>query len=275
LMNSSQIVQERIYKAPSTLSMLLEFTALAEIPSFFALRRLLARVLPHGDGHPVLVMPGFMAGDGSTASLRGLLKKIGYEPYSWSLGRNPGLCENVNRKVQDRVVDIASRSGRKVSLIGWSAGGIYARLAAHHQTDSVRQVITLGSPFGIDYRHDIGSAIGKLYSLSKDELNTEPMIESGLMSRPPPVPSTSIVSKRDGMAYWKFSLDVSDHHTENIFAPGSHCGMTHNPLMSILIADRLAQPEGRWKPFSPKLYNRKFFKPTCAKRNIPQWIKYE
>lgn len=269
----SQCVQERVYEAPPTRSMLLEMTALAEIPLFLSSSWLLRRLLPRGDGHPVLVMPGFMAADGATASLRRQLARLDYDPYPWNLGANPGICQNVNLRVQDRVQEIASATGQKVSLIGWSAGGIYARVAAHQQTESVRQVITLGAPFGIDYRFDIGGAVGRLYSRTRQALDSAPLIESGHIVKPPPVPSTSILSKRDGLAFWKFSLDVSDHNTENIFVPGSHTGMTHNIFILSLLADRLSQKEGHWRPFSPSASNRALFRPVCATQKIPQSVK--
>ena len=124
------------------------------------LLRPLLRALPRGDGHTIVTIPGFMGADGSTAMLRRFLRGRGYNAVSWGLGRNASeaSADTLEEFMEHRVVieeQIALRvaeeyqaSGRKVTLIGWSLGGLYAVALAHRYPQRIRQVITLGTPFG-------------------------------------------------------------------------------------------------------------------------------
>src|ERR1700759_2320866 len=108
---------------------------------------------PHGDGHPVLVLPGFLAGPGSTQLLRNVLRRLGYRVYDWGLGYNMGYRASMTETLPARLHHIRERAdGRRVSIIGWSAGGIYARELARAFPDDARSVITLGSPFRGNHR---------------------------------------------------------------------------------------------------------------------------
>lgn len=109
----------------------------------------LQRMLPAGDGHPVLVLPGLLAGDGSTWILRRILRRLGYAAYGWGLGRNIGPTAKAVSGMRDLLDKLHSRYHTPVSLIGWSLGGIFARGLARDHPSAVRQVITLGSPFGM------------------------------------------------------------------------------------------------------------------------------
>jgi pimeloyl-ACP methyl ester carboxylesterase len=104
---------------------------------------------PRGDGHGVLVFPGLLAGDASTVPLRAFLRWLGYDVRGWALGRNQGPTEAVLTGLPRAVLDHSERTGRPVSLIGWSLGGIYAREMARRHPRQVRQVITLGSPYAM------------------------------------------------------------------------------------------------------------------------------
>jgi pimeloyl-ACP methyl ester carboxylesterase len=176
---------------------------------------------PRGDGHPVLVLPGFLAADDSTRVLRRYLRKLGYSSHPWLLGRNLGSRGLVRERLVERAAELADRHGRKLSLVGWSLGGIYARELAKRMPELVRQVITLGSPFG-----DAPETKGA-----------------------PPVPATAIYSKTDGVTHWRSCRESDGPERENIEVPGSHCGLGWNPLALWAIADRLAQTEGAWRPF--------------------------
>src|SRR4051795_2439615 len=107
----------------------------------------LSPALPRGDHHPVLVLPGLLAGDGSTTAVRGVLRRLGYDVHGWELGRNLGPTEKVVRGMDRRLQELAQRQGRRVSVVGWSLGGIFARTLARRSPHLVRQVVTLGSPF--------------------------------------------------------------------------------------------------------------------------------
>ena len=272
-MSTTETVQPRPYLAPSPWSTLLELTAVAEMIGFWASRAVLQKLLPKGDGHAVMVIPAFMTTDSSTVALREFLLRLGYDAQPWSLGRNPGICSKISARVQDRISCLADRSGRRVSLIGWSAGGLYARVVAHERHESVRQVVTLGTPFGIDFANNNDGLVGRFQRfISDDTLTPDAVIKSGYIHRSPPVPSTSIISRRDGFANWKYSLDVGGAHTENISVPTSHLAMTRNPFVVALIAERLSQPEGAWKPFTPTSLNKAFFRRACARNEIPQAV---
>ena len=140
-----------------------------------------------------------------------------------------------------------------MSVIGWSAGGILGREAARRNPDAVRQVITLGSPFRllIDDRYRTHAAF--FYKIAerwhaphndaiKSSEYNDPLLE---------VPATAIYSRTDGVASWQWCLENEGPRAENIEVYGSHCGLGHNPAALVAIADRLAQPEGEWKPFKP------------------------
>src|SRR3981081_3685601 len=92
---------------------------------------------PKGDGHPVLTLPGFLASDVSMAPMRRYLKEIGYDPYAWKMGRNIGGVSRMRAALRDRLAEIHAMTGRKVSLVGWSLGGVYARDLAQQAPDMV------------------------------------------------------------------------------------------------------------------------------------------
>ena len=234
---------------PSLWSSLAECRALVEVMSLAPARPLL-RLAPSGEGQPVIVFPGFFAADRSTATLRRYLASKGYSSYAWEEGRNPGISDALYQRLEQRVLELEEQHGRTVSLVGWSLGGIYARLIAHRIPDSIRQVITLGSPFSLNQYGAISSSVARLYQAMNPEQSTDPMLQySDLWQQAPPVPSTAIYSEGDGVAHWSYCVDEEDESTENLRIPGSHLGMTHNPLMLYCIADRLAQREGEWRPF--------------------------
>ncbi len=241
-------------KPPSPFLLLLEGRAAIELGSLPLWWPVLKRQ-PAGDGHPILVLPGFLANSRSTAPLRGYLKNRGYSPHRWRLGRNYGYDRLLHRKMADRVSELADRYGRKVSLIGWSLGGVYARELAKEAPELVRLVITLGSPFRGGAR---ASRARKLYQLVAGE--DPAAVEDEFIQQlevPPTVPTTSIYTRSDSIVAWPATLERLDHERiENIGVFAAHFGLGVNPAVWIAIADRLAQPEGAWRPFEPTSYRR-------------------
>lgn len=233
-------------RPPSLLLQMLESRALPELGAF-AWAYPMLRLAPRGDGHPVLVLPGFLASGASTYPLRHFLKTLGYKGHRWKLGRNLGPVGGREKQVLRRLRELRQRYDRKVSVIGWSLGGLFARELAWMAPDDVRLVITLGSPF----RHHRSTAVTWLYEdvTGQVEQDMDPMLRAR-MDRPPPVPSTAIYSRTDGVVPWRCSVERPSEFSENVRVPGSHCGLGHNPLVLWAIADRLAQPEGEWRPFS-------------------------
>ena len=217
--------------------------ALAEASSLPAAAWPLLQSAPRGDGHPVLVLPGYWAGDGSTFVLRRYLRALGYRTYCWGLGRNLGLEDGVRGRLLGRLEALHERNERPVSLVGWSLGGVYARELAKLAPARVRQVVTLGSPFGMGRRRDGGWLHSMVFG---GGFTRDP---AARIADPPPVPVTAIVSRSDAIAGFGACLEAPGERAENVEVLGSHIGLGVNPLVLFAIADRLAQAEGAWKNF--------------------------
>jgi pimeloyl-ACP methyl ester carboxylesterase len=227
--------------------LLLEARAPWEFAALLASRRWLDR-LPRGDGHPVLVMPGMLATDLSTVPLRRELGRFGYEAYGWRCGRNVGPRLRVIRRLAERIENLHDRHGQPVSLLGWSLGGLYAREMAKLLPESVRCVITLGSPVSGTPRATNVWRVFQLVNGGMPDLRAQRRLRE-----PPPVPTVSIYSRSDGVVAWRASLNPAEAHCENIEVFASHLGLGVNPLALAVIADRLAQDPQRWRRFDPAL----------------------
>lgn len=197
--------------------------------------------VPPGDGHPVLVLPGFLGSDMSTSLLRHFLDLKGYRTFGWGLGTNLGLSRIGGFPVLlDKLEKIFEKSGQKeVSLVGWSLGGNFARHLAREVPDKVRQVICLGSPIGDPSQASTYSTYERLNSAENardalhqyQERNKAPM----------PVPSTAIYSKTDGVVPHHFAQEKNTDQTENIEVTGSHSGLVVNPKVFCIVGRKLAQ----------------------------------
>lgn len=219
----------------------------------------LLRRAPRGDGHPVLVLPGFGAGDGSTRVLRGYLKRQGHSPHPWLLGRNLGPSGDLRRRLIKRVDELVARYGEPVSIVGWSLGGIYARELAKTSPHQVRQVITLGSPFGDVARP---SNLSRIFQRVRGNPGRERINQFARALREPPadVPCTAIYSRTDGIVHWSACLEPETPRTDNIEVPGSHLGLGVNPLVLYAITDRLSQPADEWKRFERTGWRRRLYR---------------
>jgi pimeloyl-ACP methyl ester carboxylesterase len=222
----------------------------AVLPAWPALQR-----APRGDGHPVIVFPGLAASDTSTTPLRRYLSTLGYEVSGWQQGSNFGPRAGVLQSIRQLVQDTQQQYGRKVSLIGWSLGGIYAREIAKELPNCVRTVVTLGTPFAAGPR---STNAWRLYEMvSGRDIDRE--AEDFSLHQAPPVPTTSVYSKTDGIVAWQGSIQCDSPEnghaqTENVEVFASHFGIGLNPSAWWTVADRLAQPEGQWQVFrKPKL----------------------
>jgi pimeloyl-ACP methyl ester carboxylesterase len=234
---------------PGHLLRLLEWRTGVEYLAALAAGRRIAG-WPRGDGHPVLVIPGFLAGPFSTQLLRDVLRRLDYRVYDWGLGYNMGYRTSMKETLPARLRHIVERAdGRKVSIIGWSAGGIYARELARAFPDDVRSVITLGSPFRGNHRASTAWTVWRLVNRGSEA--TDAVSEQAQLRRAQPlaVPTTCIYSKSDGIVAWQCCTSLPAPKTENIEVRSSHLGYGHNVQTLTVIADRLAQPEGRWQPF--------------------------
>src|ERR1700712_4384882 len=226
--------------------LLAEVRGIFEFNASLLLSPLLMRA-PRGDGHPVLTLPGFLASDLSMAPMRRYLKELGYDTYAWRMGRNIGGVSRMRAALRDRLVEIHSATGRKVSIVGWSLGGVYARDLALQAPDMVRYVMTLGSPFAGDVR---ATNATRLYEALSGEVVEDNSELTKAIAGDLPVPVSSIYSRTDGIVNWHTSLLRPSDTAENIEVHlASHIGLGVNAAALWAVADRLAQAEGEFKQF--------------------------
>jgi pimeloyl-ACP methyl ester carboxylesterase len=239
-------VAAQTLRPPSRTLMFLEGRAFSELGAFLGALPLLS-LAPKGDGHPVLVLPGLVASDTSTRPLRSFLKSKGYAVSGWRQGRNLGLRDGVQHAMVDLVHELNDTHGRKVSLVGWSLGGLYARQLAKMMPDRVRSVITLGSPFASGPKATNAWRVYEMASGRRADEEDERF--GGSLAGAPPVPTTAVFSRTDGICAWEGCREQASAMSESIEVESSHCGMGHHPAAVYAVADRLAQPEGNWAPF--------------------------
>lgn len=236
--------------APSSWLMAMEFRAPWELGSVIPAWPFLRRA-PAGDGHAVIVFPGLSASDASTLPMRGFMQNLGYDVSGWNQGFNFGPRAGVLQAARQQVIDTCELTGHKVSLIGWSLGGIYARELAKELPACVRGVITLGTPFS-GSPHSTNA--WRLFQLTSGrDIHRE--VEQFDLPGAPPVPTTSIFSRTDGVVAWPASIQAPcpvNPLTENLEIIASHLGLGLNPSAWWALADRLSQPQGQWKPFERK-----------------------
>ena len=229
-----------------------------EVGEYAALRRLLGRAA-RGDGHHVLVLPGLMAGDHTTAIVRNFLKGQGFVPHGWGMGRNVGPTRLVVDSMQETVQSLTAEHG-PISIVGWSLGGLYARQLGRRHCDQVRQVVTLASPFRLANREE--TLAGRVYNrfrhlhVAAEEVDAP---EEEHLREPMPVPTTAFYSRSDGVVPWQACLNELYGCAENIEVRASHIGMGYHPATLWALADRLAQPADDWQPFAPPRALRRWY----------------
>jgi pimeloyl-ACP methyl ester carboxylesterase len=213
-----------------------ESRALVELPRLaWNVRDLAAQ--PRGRGEPVLVLPGFGAGDGSTSLLRAYLRLLGYRVRGWNLGLNGGDVPSLIPRVVERTAAYAGETGEPVRLLGWSLGGYLAREAARERPDAVDRVVTLGTPVigGPKY-----TSVGRLYASRGYDLDA---IEAAVEERnrnPIRVPVTAIYSRSDGVVAWEACIDRVGPHVEHVEVDTTHLGLGLSPDVYRIIARRFA-----------------------------------
>jgi pimeloyl-ACP methyl ester carboxylesterase len=248
--------EPRIPPPHALLSLTEGHRALLEIVTLNLTRKHLRKIAPLGDGHPVMVLPGFMGDDGYNAAMRRFLGGLNYSVHGWGLGRNLGPRGGVLEGLRERIHALYERQQRQVSLVGHSLGGIFARELAREYPDKVRQVISLGSPFG---RGRMSASVpARLFSALNPPQDVP--VDQDRIHLAPPVPFTAIYSKGDGIVNWQTTLQHEGHdRSQNIQVRGSHCGMTLNPVIWYLVAERLATHPDEWRPFRPASWRSLFY----------------
>jgi esterase/lipase len=195
--------------------------------------------MEHGDGHAVIVYPGFGCGGDSTALLRSFITKAGYSVYCWGQGRNVGPSVVLEQCMRAQLSGISEQHEGKVSLVGWSLGGLYARALANDDPQLVRRVITLGSPHLSRPDDTILKQLFERISPTKISDLTEE--DFARIRNTPPVPVTSIYSRTDGVVAWQDCLNEAREDVENVEVQGSHSGLSHNHHAIRVVLERLAR----------------------------------
>ena len=196
---------------------------------------LLRRLPKNETPHSVMVLPGFLGDDFGNAPLIRFLRERGYYTTGWKQGRNLGTSSFSEERLTQTLEKLAAAGGGKVSLVGHSLGGIYAREIARMAPEVIRQVITLGSPFG--HGHEEASNVSRLY----EQLNPGEA-RGQVISDPPPVPTTAIYTRADGIVNWRSSVQAGNHpNVHNIEVMGSHIGLNMNAAVWYWIARKLRE----------------------------------
>lgn len=252
------VVRHSHVGSPSTLSSLMEARVLLEMALLPTSLPLLMEV-PRGDGHPVLLLPGFLAGETTLIALKLFLQNKGYDVHTWGLGRNVGFRSKHANALQQKIRYLHHVTGRKVSLVGWSLGGVFSFYGAESTLECVRSIITLGSPVSVDTEGNKSPpAMKALYRLVSHRLGAsahmmQPRAKSMREHRRLAVPTSCLYSLTDGVVPpQEATIDGDPSMHENIQVPGSHIGLGFNGIVLSIVAERLAQPEADWKPFHPQ-----------------------
>ena len=243
-------------RPPKLIYTLLEGRGLFEAASLPFLLPLL-QATPRGDGHPVLLVPGFAASDATLVGLRVFLRTRGYHVETWGFGQNTGFQRKFTQALEQKLRHMHHRHQRKVSVVGWSLGGVYAFYAAHCAPECVRCVVSLGGPMRVTADTDqVPLPVKALYRYFAHPMGPVAHVSNvraRLLRAPLPLPSVCIYSTTDGIVppdAARIDEQASPH--ENIWVPGSHLGLGFNAAVMWVLADRLSQPEGAWQSFAPE-----------------------
>jgi pimeloyl-ACP methyl ester carboxylesterase len=208
--------------APGFLDLLGELRAPLEATAFL-LGPDVTRGLPRGDGHPVLLLPPFGLDGAAMLPLARALDRLGYAAHDWGEGRCLGLRQRTADRLVVRVADLHRRHGRSVSLVGWSAGGLYAREVARACPGLVRRVITLGAPI---HPHGSGREFVDLARAASEAIlaarGEAPLV---VHPDPPPVPLTAVQARHDGVVAADAARERRGTEVENVAIAGTHSGL--------------------------------------------------
>lgn len=240
-------------KPPSLWWSLLEAPRAAIEISSIALRHRSLLEAPRGDGHPVLVLPGYGAGDSIMYVLRYYLDSWGYDARPWNLGVNftktritaidqiNAFREEMEDKVAARIEALFNETGQPVSLVGWSLGGIYANSMADRVPDCLNHVITLGAPYG-DPRGTAAWNILKALNFSSTPDEEQDLSgwhkHDAITGRK--VKTTIIYSPNDGIVSEHAARLAEQDNIAHVAVSSSHAGFAFNPAVYRIIADTLA-----------------------------------
>jgi hypothetical protein len=217
-----------------------ETKGLLELPRLMLRFPDLARQ-PRGQGQPVLLLPGYGAGDGSTLILKIYLRLLGYRVRGWGLGRNSGDVPDLLPRVLKRIGSISHRTHQQVRLIGWSLGGYLAREAARERPELVHRVITLGTPVVGGPKYTVVARRFHRRGIDMAAIEAEIELRNRISLR---TPVTAIYSRADAVVAWEACIDENGGDVEHVEVRTTHVGLGFSPEVYKIIAQRLSD-EGR------------------------------
>lgn len=191
-----------------------------------------------GRQEPVLLLPGFTAGDASMVLLRSFLRRLGWNAEGWGLGINHGDAPALLPRVIEVADRIVQRSGKPLHLVGWSMGGFLAREIARDRPDLVAQVVTMGTPVvgGPKY-----TALAEIFRARGYDLDAVEAECESRGRREIEAPITVIYSRRDGVVAWQACIDRINPHVEHVEVRSTHSGLGFDLRVWVIVADRLAR----------------------------------
>ena len=195
--------------------------------------------VPHGDGAPAILIPGFLAGDASLGVMRGWLWRMGYDPRPSGIVANVDCSDRAVDRLDARLTRVRAETGRRVALIGHSRGGHFAKALAHRHPDRVSTVISMGA--GLDRPFDISvptkaavAAFRGVHGATRDRIARNGCFTDTCLCRfaadyaadfPAEIPLTSIHSRGDGVVHWEACVVPN---ATNVEVTGSHVGLAFN-----------------------------------------------
>lgn len=255
------MADETLVKRPSAwLGMTEPLRAAADFASLLPGSLWLASA-PRGDGHRVLVLPGFTASDRSTVTLRAFLRRQGFDARGWDLGTNLGGPEQ-RGDLDDLLRRLRTESEEPISLVGWSLGGVLARNLARRHPQAIRSLITLGSPIGGSPTRTRAWRLYRHIHRGPEPAVTARFADGARREPPEDVPSTAIWSRSDGIVPWRIACEPPGPVRENLEVVSSHLGLGVNAAVLYAVADRLSQPREGWRPFEAPWWLRPVLRPA-------------
>jgi alpha/beta superfamily hydrolase len=225
-----------VLKPPPSSGLIREVRFFLEFPRLMLRFPDLARQ-PRGRGEPILILPGYGAGDGSTIVLKSYLRLLGYRARGWGLGRNSGNVRDLLPRVLKKMASFARRAQQEVHLIGWSLGGYLAREVARERPDLVRQVITLGTPVVGGPKYTVVARAFHRQGIDVDAIEAEIELRNQISFH---TPVTAIYSRKDAVVSWEACIDRDASNVEHIEVRTTHLGFGFSPEVYKIIAKRLA-----------------------------------
>ncbi|MGJ8593187.1 MAG: alpha/beta hydrolase [Aquaticitalea sp.] len=224
---------------PPVFNMIMESRSLLEWASIYAIYPFIPKRM-EGKGKPVLLIPPYLGDDYSTSFVRKYLKSLGFHTYKWDMGFNMVKSHYIPR-LEEKLDDIYQQHNEKVSIVGWSGGGIFAKIMANRHPNQVEQILTIGSPiWGVmDMKTPVYGLLEFFRGKSLKERNARFLAE---LEPIPDVPITCIYTKTDGLVPWKHCMEAESYrkNIKNIEVYGSHSGLGANASVLLLTANALS-----------------------------------